>query len=159
MGILLAFAPFIVFATVDRLIGSTDGLHAGAVTSAALLVRNWLSPARRDIDDCTFRTKSVPLIVMKVATIIAKIKSTISRLVNSPPEGSSGLGHFFAFSPISVNADFFVAGSLADPAAVAVGDVARGFARGPGCAEPSAASCGSSQARLGRQSPAMCLLS
>ena len=67
--------------------------------------------------------------------------------------------HFFAFSPISVNANSFVAGSLADPAAVAVGDAARGFARWPGRAEPSAASCGSSQVRLGRQSPVMCLLS
>jgi hypothetical protein len=47
MGILLAFAPFIVFAVVDQLIGSTEGLLAGAVVSAALLARDWLSPDRK----------------------------------------------------------------------------------------------------------------
>lgn len=46
MGIMLAFAPFIVFAIVDRLVGSTDGLVAGAVVSAALLLRDWLTPGR-----------------------------------------------------------------------------------------------------------------
>lgn len=46
MGILLAFAPFIVFAVVDRLVGATEGLPAGAAVSAALLVRDWLSPGR-----------------------------------------------------------------------------------------------------------------
>ncbi|TDH57130.1 hypothetical protein E2C06_36050 [Dankookia rubra] len=40
MGILLAFAPFVAFATVDRLSGSTEGLVAGAVVSAALLLRD-----------------------------------------------------------------------------------------------------------------------
>ena len=46
MSILLAFAPFIVFAVVDRLVGPTEGLVAGALTSLALLVRDWLSPGR-----------------------------------------------------------------------------------------------------------------
>jgi hypothetical protein len=46
MGILLAFAPFIGFAVVDRLLGSTEGLFAGFIISAALLVRDWLSPNR-----------------------------------------------------------------------------------------------------------------
>jgi hypothetical protein len=46
MGILLAFAPFIVFALVDRLIGATDGLIAGAAVSAALLLRDWATPGR-----------------------------------------------------------------------------------------------------------------
>jgi hypothetical protein len=46
MGILLAFAPFIVFAIVDRLIGSEIGLAAGAATSAVLLLRDMLSPNR-----------------------------------------------------------------------------------------------------------------
>jgi hypothetical protein len=46
MGILLAFAPFIGFAIVDRLIGPTGGLIAGAVISAALLVRDWFTPKR-----------------------------------------------------------------------------------------------------------------
>jgi hypothetical protein len=46
MGILLAFAPFIAFAIVDRLLGSTEGLFAGFAVSAILLVRDWLSPNR-----------------------------------------------------------------------------------------------------------------
>jgi hypothetical protein len=46
MGILLAFAPFIVFAIVDRLGGSTMGLIAGAVVSAILLLRDFLTPGR-----------------------------------------------------------------------------------------------------------------
>jgi hypothetical protein len=40
MGILLAFAPFIAFAVVDRLAGSTEGLVAGAVVSTGLLLRD-----------------------------------------------------------------------------------------------------------------------
>jgi hypothetical protein len=46
MGILLAFAPFIGFAVVDRLLGSTEGLCAGFAISAVLLLRDWLSPNR-----------------------------------------------------------------------------------------------------------------
>jgi len=46
MGILLAFAPFIVFALVDRLVGSTEGLIAGTAVSAALLLRDWVTPGR-----------------------------------------------------------------------------------------------------------------
>jgi hypothetical protein len=46
VGILLAFAPFIVFALVDRLVGATEGLVAAAVVSAALLIRDWLTPGR-----------------------------------------------------------------------------------------------------------------
>jgi hypothetical protein len=37
---LLAFAPFIAFAIVDRLLGSVAGLFAGAAVSAALLIRD-----------------------------------------------------------------------------------------------------------------------
>jgi hypothetical protein len=44
MGMLLAFAPFIAFAVVDRLAGSVEGLLAGATISAVLLVRDWLRP-------------------------------------------------------------------------------------------------------------------
>ncbi len=40
MGILLAFAPFIAFALVDRLTGPTEGLVTGAAVSAALLLRD-----------------------------------------------------------------------------------------------------------------------
>jgi hypothetical protein len=46
MGILLAFAPFVAFALVDRLVGSTEGLFAGAAVSAALLIRDWVTPGR-----------------------------------------------------------------------------------------------------------------
>jgi hypothetical protein len=46
MGILLAFAPFIVFAVVDRLVGATEGLVAAALVSAAMLIRDWITPGR-----------------------------------------------------------------------------------------------------------------
>ena len=46
MGILLAFAPFIVFAAVDRLIGSVEGLIAAALVAAVLLGRDWLTLGR-----------------------------------------------------------------------------------------------------------------
>ena len=46
MGILLAFAPFIVFALGVRFVGPTAGLIGGTLTSAALLLRDWLSPNR-----------------------------------------------------------------------------------------------------------------
>lgn len=46
MGILLAFAPFIAFALVDRFIGPTEGLIAGAAVSLALLIRDWMTPGR-----------------------------------------------------------------------------------------------------------------
>lgn len=46
MGTLLAFAPFIAFALVDRLVGATEGLIVGAIVSAALLLRDWVAPGR-----------------------------------------------------------------------------------------------------------------
>jgi hypothetical protein len=46
MGMLLAFAPFIAFAAADRLVGSIEGLLAGFAVSAALLLRDWISPNR-----------------------------------------------------------------------------------------------------------------
>jgi hypothetical protein len=46
MGILLAFAPFVVFALVDRLAGAMEGLVAGAAVSAALFIRDWATPGR-----------------------------------------------------------------------------------------------------------------
>jgi hypothetical protein len=46
MGILLAFAPFIVFAILDRLIGANVGLLAAAVTSAIFIVRDVITPGR-----------------------------------------------------------------------------------------------------------------
>jgi hypothetical protein len=42
MAMLLAFAPFIVFAIVDRLVGVTEGLFAGTAISAAMLLRDWI---------------------------------------------------------------------------------------------------------------------
>jgi hypothetical protein len=46
MGILLAFAPFIAFALVARLVGPTQGLLAGVIVSVTLLVRDWVRPGR-----------------------------------------------------------------------------------------------------------------
>ncbi len=46
MGILLAFAPFIAFALIDRLWGPEQGLVTGALVSAALLIRDWMNPRR-----------------------------------------------------------------------------------------------------------------
>lgn len=40
MGILLAFAPFVIFAVLDRVVGPTAALAAGAVASAALVARD-----------------------------------------------------------------------------------------------------------------------
>lgn len=37
MGMLLAFAPFLAFAVIDRLAGPSEGLVAGAVVAAGLL--------------------------------------------------------------------------------------------------------------------------
>jgi len=42
MNILLAFAPFLAFALVDRALGSLDGLLAGAVVSLAILAKDTL---------------------------------------------------------------------------------------------------------------------
>ena len=47
MGILLAFAPFIAFAAVNRMIGPNQGLMAGAATAAVILIRDWMSPNRK----------------------------------------------------------------------------------------------------------------
>ena len=46
MGSLMAFAPFIAFAVVDRLVGPTQGLFAALIVSVALLVRDWVTPGR-----------------------------------------------------------------------------------------------------------------
>jgi hypothetical protein len=46
MAMLLAFAPFIVFAVVDRIATPTAGLVAGALVSIALLLRDLLTPGR-----------------------------------------------------------------------------------------------------------------
>ena len=46
MGILLAFAPFIAFALVDRVVGPTQGLFAGVTVSVTLLLRDWVTPGR-----------------------------------------------------------------------------------------------------------------
>ena len=46
MAILLAFAPFIVFAVVETLAGPMEGLVAGALVSLSLLVRDWMIQRR-----------------------------------------------------------------------------------------------------------------
>jgi hypothetical protein len=46
MGLLMAFAPFATFAVVDRLVGTTEGLFAGAVFSIFLLVREFVAGRR-----------------------------------------------------------------------------------------------------------------
>jgi predicted transporter len=46
MGILLAFAPFIEFVVLDELLGSTEGLLAGIIMSAGLLIRDLMSADR-----------------------------------------------------------------------------------------------------------------
>ncbi len=46
MGILLAFAPFIAFALLDRIVGPTEALAAGATVSAVLIVRDLVGPRR-----------------------------------------------------------------------------------------------------------------
>ncbi len=46
MNLLLAFAPFIAFAVVDRTVGAIPGLIAGALVAAALILRDALSRSR-----------------------------------------------------------------------------------------------------------------
>lgn len=46
MGILLAFAPFIAFAVIDRFAGSTEGLVVGALVSIALIARDVMTAGR-----------------------------------------------------------------------------------------------------------------
>jgi len=46
MGILLAFAPFIVFAVLDRFVGPAGALTAGAAVSALLLARDLIGSRR-----------------------------------------------------------------------------------------------------------------
>lgn len=43
MRMLLAFAPFILFAIVERFLGPAIGLVAAAAVAVALLVRDWMS--------------------------------------------------------------------------------------------------------------------
>ncbi|SAK67845.1 hypothetical protein AWB80_03358 [Caballeronia pedi] len=46
MDMLLAFAPFIAFVVIERTVGVTAGLAAGALVSAAMLARDLLSSTR-----------------------------------------------------------------------------------------------------------------
>jgi hypothetical protein len=46
MGLLLAFAPFMVFVLVERLAGPRMGLIAAALISGTLLLRDWVSRNR-----------------------------------------------------------------------------------------------------------------
>jgi hypothetical protein len=55
MGILPAFAPFIVFALADRMVGPMEGLIAGALVAAALAARDCIIPGRaaKILEICT----------------------------------------------------------------------------------------------------------
>jgi hypothetical protein len=46
MGILLAFAPFIAFAILDRIVGPSEALAVGAAVSAVLIMRDLVGPRR-----------------------------------------------------------------------------------------------------------------
>jgi hypothetical protein len=46
VNLLLAFAPFIVFVVVERLLGMPAGMAGGALAAAALLARDLLMPGR-----------------------------------------------------------------------------------------------------------------
>jgi hypothetical protein len=55
MNILLAFAPFLVFAAVSRFVGPTEGLIAGVLTSMGLLISDRLLSRRfKILDSGTF---------------------------------------------------------------------------------------------------------
>lgn len=47
MGVLLAFALFIVLAVLDRLVGALSGLIAVAIVAAILLLRDCVAPHRQ----------------------------------------------------------------------------------------------------------------
>lgn len=47
MGILTAFAPFFVYVVAERIWGIQTGLVTAALVSAALLIRDWLSPRKK----------------------------------------------------------------------------------------------------------------
>lgn len=47
MGMLLAFAPFIVFAVLERFVGPLWGLGAATAVSAALLLRDAFTPGKQ----------------------------------------------------------------------------------------------------------------
>ena len=46
MGILLAFAPFLAFAVVERIFSPVEGLIAGTLVSLALIIRDAMTPGR-----------------------------------------------------------------------------------------------------------------
>jgi hypothetical protein len=47
MNLLLAFAPFMAFVVIERLVGVPAGLAAGAIVTAVLLVRDLVTPVHR----------------------------------------------------------------------------------------------------------------
>ena len=47
MGMLLAFAPFLVFAVLDRSLGPAGALAAGAAVAGALVLRDLVRPGGR----------------------------------------------------------------------------------------------------------------
>lgn len=69
MGILLAFVLFIVFAVLDRYLGSTGALIAGAIVSGALIARSWIKPGHpiRILEIGTF----ILMLLLAIYTAIA----------------------------------------------------------------------------------------
>jgi hypothetical protein len=81
MQILLAFAPFIVFAIIDRIAGSLAGLLAGAVVVLLLLGRDWLikkhSPKILDIGYSRLVFWLVPVFLAGEAGVVGNRCSTL----------------------------------------------------------------------------------
>ncbi len=79
MNILLAFAPFLIFALVDRFVSPVAGLASGALVAAALVVR-----------DAVSRNKKVK--VLEVGTLILfcalAIYALFGRMPSSPHLGA-----------------------------------------------------------------------
>ncbi|MDP3689972.1 hypothetical protein [Bradyrhizobium sp.] len=101
MGIWLAFAPFIAFALIDRMLGSTEGLLAGFAVSAALLARDWLSakilfgaPAVWALafavmvvaDLILLHAPEVPPRVGTIPTVLALVGGQVHGLVSEAPQ-------------------------------------------------------------------------
>ena len=76
MGILLAFAPFIAFAVIDRVVGPTMGLVAGSAVSIVLLARDLY--ARRAIKILEAGTAVLFVILTVYALVVRPSWSVIA---------------------------------------------------------------------------------
>jgi hypothetical protein len=102
-------------------------------------------------------TRSPTLSCLDCSPVIKLVHNALTAAVLflrlQPDLNHAAAGPVGVLHRLASNAGSFVAVSQADLAAVGVGDEAR---RWPDRPEPSPVACGSSQALLGRQSPAMC---